>query len=245
MNLTMASIETVRKQRPGLLVSVRNLAEAEIAYEAGADLIDVKEPDRGSLGAADPQTLEAIASGLAERILLSAALGELIDTDRQAARLPAAYQFAKFGLAGAAQIDWRTAWKSGIAQLPPGTRPVAVIYADWKTCLAPEPGLIGSTAQELGAAAILIDTFHKDGSTLFDHFSFDQIGEIVSLAAKAGLMCVLAGGLTIELMPYVLEFQPDYIAVRGAACNGDRKKHISRDAIRRLKEAICDPTLAE
>ncbi len=37
-----------------LLVSVRSAAEAEIALSAGADLIDVKEPSRGSLGAADP-----------------------------------------------------------------------------------------------------------------------------------------------------------------------------------------------
>ena len=37
-----------------LLVSVRSAAEAEVALGAGADLIDVKEPSRGSLGAADP-----------------------------------------------------------------------------------------------------------------------------------------------------------------------------------------------
>ena len=37
---------------PGLLVSVRSAAEAITALEAGADVIDVKEPSRGALGAA-------------------------------------------------------------------------------------------------------------------------------------------------------------------------------------------------
>ena len=234
----MSVNEKSRTQRPGLLISVRDLVEAKIACEADADLIDVKEPDRGSLGAADPQTLRAIAEDLAGRIPLSAALGELVDADRQAAQLPAAYQFAKFGLAGAAKIDWQTALKRGFAQLPPHVRPVAVIYADWKTCAAPSPDEVCACARELGVAAVLIDTFNKDGSTLFDHFTFNQIGELISLAAQADLICVLAGGLSIDLVPAAASFHPDYIAVRGAACDGDRQGNISLDAIRRIKRII-------
>ena len=36
----------------GLLVSVRSASEARVALAAGVDVIDVKEPNRGSLGAA-------------------------------------------------------------------------------------------------------------------------------------------------------------------------------------------------
>ncbi len=38
-----------------LLVSVRSVDEAEMVLEAGVDLIDVKEPRSGSLGAALPE----------------------------------------------------------------------------------------------------------------------------------------------------------------------------------------------
>ena len=41
------------QNRVGLLVSVRDAAEAELALAGGADVIDVKEPNRGSLGAAE------------------------------------------------------------------------------------------------------------------------------------------------------------------------------------------------
>ena len=51
-----------------LLVSVRNAAEAEIALEAGADLIDVKEPKRGSPGAADVATIESVVQAVAGRV---------------------------------------------------------------------------------------------------------------------------------------------------------------------------------
>src|SRR5690606_38342384 len=43
-----------------LLVSVRNRAEALAALAGGADLIDVKEPWRGSLGAAPPHVMEEV-----------------------------------------------------------------------------------------------------------------------------------------------------------------------------------------
>ena len=37
---------------PKLLLSVRNALEANLALEAGVDLIDIKEPSAGPLGAA-------------------------------------------------------------------------------------------------------------------------------------------------------------------------------------------------
>src|SRR5689334_14696969 len=62
-----------------LLVSVRDAAEARDAVEAGADLIDVKEPQAVSLGAAAPQIVAEIIQAVAGRRPVSVALGELID----------------------------------------------------------------------------------------------------------------------------------------------------------------------
>ena len=62
-----------------LLVSVRDAAEARTAVEGGADLIDIKEPARGPLGAADVDVVEQIIAEVAGRRPVSAALGELRD----------------------------------------------------------------------------------------------------------------------------------------------------------------------
>ncbi len=58
-----------------LLVSVRDPDEAQIAAQSGVDLIDVKEPIRGSLGAADAATLAAIAQCVAGRAPLERRAG--------------------------------------------------------------------------------------------------------------------------------------------------------------------------
>lgn len=62
-----------------LLVSVRDSAEAAIALDAGADIIDVKEPNLGSLGFAGSETVQAVVDLVDGRCPVSAALGECTD----------------------------------------------------------------------------------------------------------------------------------------------------------------------
>lgn len=62
-----------------LLVSVRNAEEAVQAADSGADIIDVKEPEFGSLGFAGGATIREVVDAVAGRIPVSAALGECLD----------------------------------------------------------------------------------------------------------------------------------------------------------------------
>ena len=45
----------------GLLVSVRSAEEARAALAGGATVIDIKEPDRGPLGRAEPEVWQQVA----------------------------------------------------------------------------------------------------------------------------------------------------------------------------------------
>src|SRR3954454_23697054 len=96
-------------ETPGLLVSVRSAAEALAALAGGADVIDVKEPNRGSLGAADDDTIAAVVEAVAGRAFVSAAFGELVELsassngDRRRA-LVAGVSLFKVGLAQCATI---------------------------------------------------------------------------------------------------------------------------------------------
>src|SRR4051794_20645147 len=92
-------------RNPGLLVSVRDAAEAAAALRGGADVIDVKEPRRGPLGRADDATVAAVVAAVAGRRPVSAALGELADAGAAAPAVPG-LAFVKWGLAGAAAVDW-------------------------------------------------------------------------------------------------------------------------------------------
>src|SRR5581483_9289165 len=149
-----------------LLVSVRSAAEAEAALAGGAALIDVKEPRRGSLGRADDGTIAAVVRAVGGRRPVSAALGELAER-RAVPILPLA--FAKWGLAGKREhADWPGELRRAAGLLPPGCRPVAVAYADWRRAGAPAPTEVCAFAGAHHWGAFLIDTWRKDGTTLLD-----------------------------------------------------------------------------
>jgi (5-formylfuran-3-yl)methyl phosphate synthase len=61
----------------GVLASVTSLAEAEIAFAAGADIIDLKDPVAGALGALPHDTIAAVVARLGGRCTLSATVGDL------------------------------------------------------------------------------------------------------------------------------------------------------------------------
>ena len=61
----------------GLLVSVRDAAEAAEALDGGAAIIDVKEPRHGPLGAAEPEAIAAVARMVGTRRPWTMACGEL------------------------------------------------------------------------------------------------------------------------------------------------------------------------
>src|SRR3984893_8146145 len=110
-----------------LLVSVRSPVEAQLALRAGAALIDVKEPARGSLGRADDALIAGVVRAVAGRRTVSAALGELVE-------YPAPPQveglsFVKWGLAGTNGSDWRKELCDACRRLQRvlmSSRPVAV-----------------------------------------------------------------------------------------------------------------------
>ena len=225
-----------------LLISVRNAAEAQIALDEGVDLIDVKEPARGSLGAADLETIEAIVAQVAGRVPLSVALGELLDASSLPASLAGGLRYAKFGLAGCeTQPDWTHRWQQAIDRLPQPIAPVAVAYADWKTAWAPDPWKILSQARAFGCEALLLDTFCKTQGSLADYLALDELRRWIAATQRDGLLCVVAGGLDTSAMEAVLALGPDYIAVRGAACVGDRASQIDRARVRHLA-ALVRPT---
>ena len=118
---------------PQLIISVRDAKEAQLACNHGADIVDVKEPRRGSLGRADHLVLTRICRALPARTRISVALGELqqLDLTTPLDWQPRQPEFAKAGCAGIATTDaWAQAYERLCKALPAEVAPVAVAYAE-------------------------------------------------------------------------------------------------------------------
>lgn len=222
-----------------LLVSVRNVVEARTALAAGADLIDVKEPDRGALGMADVQVLDQIVTAIADRVPSSAALGELFEGHRLADRFASRLTYAKVGLARAAgNPKWAEELRAALEQLPAGVAPVAVAYADWQTAAAPSPTMVLDAAVQTGCRGLLVDTFDKTSGGLLAHTSARELEELTRRARQANMLVVLAGKIDCKDLGALLPLEPDYLGVRGAVCVGGRQGTLETALVRRMAELV-------
>jgi dihydroneopterin aldolase len=85
------------------LASVRDAAEAELALAAGADIVDLKDPATGALGALAPDVIATCVNQVGARAPVSATIGDLPlkgDAVRKAVLDTAALgvDYVKFGL---------------------------------------------------------------------------------------------------------------------------------------------------
>jgi uncharacterized protein (UPF0264 family) len=229
---------------PGLLVSVRNAAEAIAALAGGAEVIDVKEPSRGPLGAADHATMADVALTVNGRALVTAAVGELFDliADRavsQRSDVPEGFSLFKIGLAGCRDLpNWQGHWHQMVetmSQFNAEARPVAVAYADWRAARSPDPNDVLSIALDYACPALLIDTWDKSAGTLFDAWRETSLHKFVQLVRSHDLTVVLAGSLSDATFERAVTLGADFVAVRSAACDGGRNGTVSAERVRALK----------
>jgi uncharacterized protein (UPF0264 family) len=217
------------------LASVRDEVEAEIALGAGADIIDLKEPDHGALGAVDRESTRAILSVIAGRATVSATIGDLpmvADTIRDAVLTRAALgvDYVKFGLFP--DGDARTC----LDELKPVARSVrliVVLFADrW-----PQFDAVAAAA-EMGAAGIMLDTAGKSSGSLRDHVDLRRVAHFVASFKTQGLAVGLAGSLTALDVPELLALGPDLLGFRGALCHASRSSSLDPLACAAMRALI-------
>lgn len=228
--------------RTGLLVSVRSAEEAAIALEAGADLLDVKDPSRGAMGMAHHEVVNAVLATVAGKVPVSAAFGEWRDSILTDAHwhleLPLTY--IKWGLAGyVAGPGWGEDLLDARRELPVGPELVAVAYADWEKANAPSPAEVAKFAKRYRFRTFLLDTFCKNGKTLLDHMKPAEIAELVAGLKRTGIAVAIGGSLVPEKLKALKDVQPDWYAVRGSVCAGGKRDGVLDPVrIRKWKETL-------
>jgi (5-formylfuran-3-yl)methyl phosphate synthase len=228
-----------------LLVSVTDAHEARVAVEGGVDIVDVKNPAEGSLGAPAPGVIERVREAVPPERPVSAAIGDLPNLPGTAAlaalgaaRSGAAY--VKVGLWGTSTADAAVAVLTAVRDaLDGGASVIAAAYADAERVSgAPlPPGAVVAAARRAGAAGCLLDTALKDGRGLFEWLTPEALAALVAEGHAAGLEMALAGALRAEDLSVVRSTGADIAGVRSAACHdGRRTAPLDADRIRRLRE---------
>lgn len=224
-----------------ILVSVWHVDEAYAAVTGGADIVDVKDPSAGSLGAPKPSIVlkvKEIVSLNNTKCEVSAAIGD-IKCCPSTVRL-ASYALSSIGLnyvkVGIETKDLKLAYsiaENAVEGAKEGgrARVIIVAYADFKRVNSLNPLTLPEIAYSVSADGVMIDTRVKDGRNTFNHLSLNELKQFVSKAKKYGLITALAGGLNIEHVETAYKLGFDVIGLRTAVCNGGRFGKLSKDKI--------------
>ena len=237
-------MNTPAPPRTRLLVSIRHPDELPAALTGDADLIDIKEPSRGSLGRADWKTIcEITQSAAVSQAPLSIALGELQDEFSLPVDPLPAIQFVKTGWANCPPgSDWQQRFREFRRQLTPllyRAKWIAVSYADWKAADAPPPDEVVRFAREENFAGVLVDTWEKTGGSLLEHLTVAELQEIRQATWHSEQLLALAGSVQAHHFAALLQASPDIIAVRTAACKSNlRTGAICGNQIASLKNLL-------
>jgi len=232
-----------------LLISPINTQEAREAINGGADIIDVKNPKEGSLGANFPWMIRNIREITPENMQVSATLGDVpykpgTVSLAAAGAIASGADYIKVGLYGTKNYSEALEVMENVVRTVDEFNSDAIVvasgYADAHRVGAVDPMEIPRVAADSGSDLAMVDTAVKDGKTLFDFMNEETISKFTEETHNYGLKSALAGSVTQEQMPLLAELGCDVAGIRGAACiGGDRNSgSIHHEAVARLKQMV-------
>ncbi len=234
-----------------LLVSPRSVEEARTATGPNVDIIDVKNPDEGSLGANFPWIISQIREEVPDEIPISAAIGDFPDLPGSASlaalgALEAGANIIKVGLKGSKSPEAATKLMSSVSKSirenSEEAEVVACAYGDYRRADTLDPAELPEVGEEADVDFVMVDTAIKDGKPVTDFLSLEDLRAFTKNAHSLNLKVALAGSLGPEEVKDLLELGPDVIGVRGAVCErGDRDEgRITEERIRKLRGVFED-----
>ncbi len=219
-----------------LLISVKNVEEALLAFSANVDIIDLKDPGVGALGALDVEETGRIIAAIDGFCILSATVGEqhvrlndlILDIE---ARAEMGIDLIKIAVS---PLFYDENFLIEMAKLTiVGIKIVAVFFADDALDLNLLPIL-----QKADFYGAMLDTKTKHNDLLTVQ-TIQVLQKFVDLCEKNHLKSGLAGSLKPQYIELLHKINPTYIGFRGGVCeNSSRIEALSSGKVIEVKDML-------
>jgi len=228
----------------GMLASVSNLQEAKIALRENVDIIDLKDPSQGALGAVATEVAEEVVEFVSGQCLVSATIGDLPMQATLIAEAITTMAATGVDIIKVGVFDDLT--DEVIASLQEqAIRGVKGIDGKQFTIVIVffvDKGLDLEKISDLAKAGIrgvMLDTADKTKGNLRSHMQDKEIESFVSHTRSYGLLAGLAGSLKASDIAPLLELEPDYLGFRGALCQDhSRIQALNSSSVRIIRSLI-------
>ncbi|NHJ49180.1 MAG: hypothetical protein FK733_15435 [Asgard group archaeon] len=235
-----------------LLISPSSEEEALECVKGKADIIDVKNPLEGSLGANFPWVIRNIRELVPETTPISATIGDVPFKPGTVALAAlgasqAGATFIKVGLYGTRTLEEALQVMRAVTQTVDeyqlSVSIVAAGYAEGERINSISPAFLPVIASETFCDYVMIDTFDKTSDqSIFDIIPLNTLENFMQQARDLQLGTALGGSINLEHIPILKRLQPEIVGIRGAVCErGDRLKgKIRAELITVFKNMLSD-----
>ena len=229
-----------------LLISVKNVAEALVALEVGVDIIDLKDPSVGALGALSVHETSQIVQAIKARktmglnvpnlTLISATVGEQhIDLNHLIldiqARSALGVNLIKMAVSSLFYAEHFSTQMQHLIRSD--LKLIAVFFADEPIDLA----LLG-TLKKIGFFGAMLDTQAKQ-QNLLQVQTTGGLQMFTQICHENDLQSGLAGSLKTQHIEHLIQFNPTYIGFRGGACESlARENNLCRAKVIEIKKLL-------
>jgi uncharacterized protein (UPF0264 family) len=228
----------------GMLASVSNLQEAKIALQENVDIIDLKDPSQGALGAVTTEISQEVVEFVSGQCLVSATIGDLpmqatLIGKAIATMASTGVDIIKVGVFDDLTDEVIASLKQQAIKGAKGSNGkqftiVIVFFVD--------KGLDSEKISDLAKAGIrgvMLDTADKMKGNLRTHMQDKEIQSFVTHAKSYGLLAGLAGSLKASDINPLLVLEPDYLGFRGALClDSSRIQALNSSYVRNIRSLI-------
>lgn len=231
-----------------LLISVTSVEEARIAAENGADIIDLKDPRSGALGALPLPTIQLIMEYMRSEQAdkpVSATIGDvpmdidLIESDaepnmaeRVTALAASGVDFIKIGFFEAK--DYQPCLNALKPLIQTGVKLIAVLFAEYQY-----PDNFVNDIHQVGFAGLMLDTAHKGGQTILYYHSCNSYAALAEKVKNAGMAFGLAGSLRLQDIDQLSNLAPTYMGFRGGVCEqNSRLAALDKEKIKAIRKVL-------
>ena len=219
-----------------MLASVNSIEEALLVLDTAVDIIDLKQPALGALGALDVASVKGIVSAIDGRRPVSATIGDLPMQPElvfNAVQLMAetGVDYIKIGFFPG--DDWPGTIKK-LSVLTQNHALIAVLFADTRPDLS-----IMNLLKAAGFTGVMLDTMNKRQGSLTQIMDTIALAQFVAQAKGLQLLCGLAGSLRLADIPGLLPLNADYLGFRGALCQEhDRVGPLNEQAVFAVRQSM-------
>jgi len=211
--------------KTNLLISLRKLDEISEEIINEVDILDLKDPLNGSIGAWDLQDIKKVISRFKNQIQISATLGDIFNNDKFLIKLKQFdklnLDYIKFGLLSVYIKNLFDKIKF-LGERKFKTKLVCVVFVD----ICDHQKLVYEKLDlfhAYGIKYIMLDTYDKNNGDLLSFCNISNLNKFISKCKKFDIKIGLAGSLKETHIPLMIKLKPNILGFRSAICKFNKR----------------------